>query len=102
MAIQISENQGVISVHGALDRQNVDRLNRYVSFFYGPSQRIVLNLEHVIEFDSGAAFALLKMFVKAVHSNSKLYIVGRKNEQLLHSLIETNTLDIWNRTNNLK
>ena len=102
MAIQISENEGVISVYGSLNRQNVDKLNQYVSRFFKPSERIVLNLERVKAFDSGAAFTLLKLFIKAVHHNSKFYIVGRNNEQLLHSLVETKTLAIWNQTNNLK
>lgn len=102
MAIQISENQGIISVYGSLNRQNVEKLNQYVSHFFKPAQRVVVNLERVKAFDSGAAFALLKMFVNAVHSNSRLYIVGRNNERLLHSLIETKTLEIWNQANNLK
>lgn len=102
MSIQISENQGMISVHGTLDKQNIDILNVYLSRLYMPAQRIVLNLERVIKIDTSAALALLKMFIKAVHYNSKFYIVGRNNETLLKSLRETNTLEIWNRTNNLK
>lgn len=102
MSLKVIENQGVFHVNGTLDCQNVQILNQQLSKYFRPAQRVILNLEQVVEFDSMAAYTLMKMFINAVHSNSKFSIIGMKNKKLLHILKETKTINIWCQTKSLK
>ena len=102
MSLQMIENQGVYHVKGILNHENVQILKDKLSRYFEPTQRVVLNLEKVIEFDSRAAFTLLKVYINAVHSNSKFSIIGMKNEKLIHILAETETINIWRQSKSLK
>ena len=102
MSLQISEIQGVFHAIGTLDRNNAQELSQHFTKYFKSAQRVVLNLEQIVEFDSHAAYALMKMYIKAVHGNSKFSIVGMKNKKLLHVLQETETMTIWYQTRSLK
>jgi len=102
MSIQVIENQGIFHVNGKLDKQNSLLLSQEVSKYFRPAQRVILNLEKVVEFDKRAANALMKMFINAVHCNSKFSIIGLKNKKLVQVLDETETIHIWQRTKSLK
>lgn len=102
MSLHISEIHGVFHANGKLNRQNVQLLNQHLSKYFKSAQRVVLNLEQVVEFDSHAAYTLMKMYIKAVHGNSKFSIVGMKNKKLIHVLQETETMNIWCQSKSLK
>lgn len=102
MSLQISEIQGVFHANGTLNRHNVQLLDHHMEKYLSSAQRVVLNLERVIEFDTQAAYALMKMYIKAVHNNSKFSIVGMKNKKLIHVLQETETMNIWCQSRSLK
>ncbi|MFK7810896.1 MAG: STAS domain-containing protein [Maribacter sp.] len=102
MSIQILENNGVFHVDGILDSQNAQVLNTYISKVINTTQHLILNLERVVEFDSKAAFMLLRIFINAVHSNTKFAVIGISNKKLIQVLQETETIHIWSQSKILK
>jgi ABC-type transporter Mla MlaB component len=102
MSVHISEKQGVFYIKGKLNSQNTQLLNQHMMKYFKSARRVVLNLEQIVEIDAKAAFVLLKMFINAVHFNSKFSVIGRNNEKLIAILKETETINIWSQSRILK
>ncbi len=86
MALQITECQGMFSVHGVLNAGNVQILNRHMDRFLDPQHKVILNLERVLEMDVCAALALKQLYRRAMRSNSILSIIGKQNKNILPAL----------------
>ncbi|MFD2587655.1 STAS domain-containing protein [Croceitalea marina] len=91
MALQITETRGMFSVHGELNSSNANILNRHMSRFISPNNHIILNLERVTNMDKCAAYALRKLYLKTMQSNSILSIIGLQNQNILSVMDETKT-----------
>ena len=91
MALQISECQGIFSVHGALNSGNAEILKRHMSLFINPNNPVILNLERVKRIDECASHMLRQLYISAMKSNSILSIIGQKNPNILEVMKKTKT-----------
>lgn len=102
MSLHLSESRGIVSVRGVLNYQNIEILNRHIGRSFQPYQSISINLESVTEFDNSAAFSLLKMFIKSVHTKRSFSIIAMQNKKVLKVLKETETFAIWTSAKRIK
>jgi len=102
MSLEILENDNVYHVNGTLTSKNIHILNKYISKVINTSKCVILNLEGVIQFDSKAAYILLKIFIDAVHNNTKFSVIGKRNKKLIQVLQETETMHIWSQSRILR
>ena len=86
MALQITEFQGVFSVHGVLNAGNAQLLNRHMNRFIDPENTVILNLDRVLDMDKSAALALKQLYRQAMRTNSILSIIGKHNKKILPAL----------------
>lgn len=84
MALQITEFNGVFSVHGVLNGANVAILQKHIGMFMHPDHPVVLNLERLKGIDSCAVHALRQLYIKAMRSNSILSILGKENNTIVN------------------
>lgn len=101
MSIEVTESYNTLTIKGELNRKSTEELSARVQKMFRPNQSICVNLEQVHRIDAHAAYALMKLFIKSMGTNSTFYVNAMKNKLVLQVLEETDTLNIWIRAQRL-
>lgn len=83
MALQISENAGVLEINGVLNAQNVNSLKNYFEALISQSSFIIVSLNKVIDMDKSSFDTIINLYKKALSKNKVFYIISEGNQKVL-------------------
>lgn len=83
MALQITENAGVLEINGVLNTQNVNSLKNYFEALISQSSFIIISLNRVIDMDKSSFDAIINLYKKALSKNKVFYIISEGNQKVL-------------------
>jgi len=92
MALQITNNNGILEIVGDLNAQNSNSLKNYLEACINYSSFIIISLNKVSEIEKGAFDVIISLYKKALSKNKVFYIIGRENQKVIH-LFETEKLN---------
>ncbi|MFX0558261.1 STAS domain-containing protein [Maribacter sp. CXY002] len=80
MDLRIKEINGVFSVFGNLNNQNISQLQEKITDCFLHRRQAVINLTSLVQMDNTSAIVLQKLYTNALRRNLNLLIVGRENK----------------------
>lgn len=83
MALQISENAGVLEINGTLNAQNATSLKNYFEALINQSTFIIISLNNVIEIDKSSFDVIINLYKKALSKNKVFYIISEENQKVI-------------------
>ncbi len=87
MELRITELNGVFSVFGNLNNQNIIMLQERITSYLVNQRQAVINLTSIVQMDNTSAIVLQKLYTNALRRNLNLLIIGRQNK------VVTNVMD---------
>lgn len=82
MALQITNNAGVLEMKGSLNAQNTVSLQNYFEALINQSNFIKLSLNNIDDFDETAFHVIISFYKKALSKNKAFYINGKENQKV--------------------
>lgn len=82
MALQITNNAGIIEISGKLNAQNAISLQNYFEALIMRSSFIIVSLNNVSELDKSSFNTLINLYKKALSKNKVFYIISEKNKEV--------------------
>ncbi|WP_299260265.1 STAS domain-containing protein [uncultured Aquimarina sp.] len=82
MALQITNNFGILEIEGEIKGTNVKSLKHHFEHLLQHKDQIVLSLENVKKIDISGVSALTKLYKKAMSLNKIFYIIGNNNKAI--------------------
>lgn len=82
MALQITNNAGIIEISGKLNAQNAISLQNYFEALIMHSSFIIVSLNNVSELDKSSFNTLINLYKKALSKNKVFYIISEKNKEV--------------------
>ncbi len=83
MALQITENAGIIEINGILNTQNANSLKNYFEALINESTFIIVSLNNVVEIDRSGFEVIINLYKKAFSKNKVFYILGEENKKIM-------------------
>jgi len=80
MALQITNNYGILEINGSIIKENTSALKNYFENLLGSTDRIILSVDHVKKIDSSGVQVLTKLYKKAILENKIFCIIGKENK----------------------
>lgn len=80
MELRITEINGVFSVFGNLNNQNIIFLQERITSYLVNQRQAVINLTSIVQMDNTSAIVLQKLYTNALRRNLNLLIIGRQNK----------------------
>jgi anti-anti-sigma regulatory factor len=80
MDFKITEVNGVFSVFGNLNCQNINQLQDKIVYYLQHQNQAIINLKSIEQMDNTSAIVLQKLYTNALRRNLNLLIVGRENK----------------------
>jgi anti-anti-sigma factor len=82
MALQITNNAGVLEIKGSLNAQNTSSLQNYFEALINQSNFIKLSLNNIVDFDKTAFQVIISLYKKALSKKKVFYIIGKENQKV--------------------
>ena len=82
MALQITENAGVLEINGTLNTQNATSLKNYFEALINQSTFIIISLNNVIDMDKSSFDVIINLYKKALSKNKVFYILSEENKKV--------------------
>lgn len=98
MALQITNNAGILEINGSLNSQNTVSLQNYFEALINQSSFIMLSLNNIIDMDKTAFYIIISLYKKALSKNKVFYIIGKENQKVV-DLFETEKLNYLLKSN---
>ena len=86
MALQITEFQGVFTVHGKLNAGNIQIFKRHMQPYVTPKNKVVLNLQYALDVDLTAAKEMLQLYLEANRLKCGLSFFGLRNKHIIGTI----------------
>jgi anti-anti-sigma factor len=83
MALQITNNSGILEINGSLNAQNTKSFQNYFEALLHNSKMITISLNNVIDMDINGLHTIVNLYKKALVSNKVFYIIGEENENVV-------------------
>lgn len=91
MALQLKQNNEVISVLGILNAENATVLKQHLTTFSKELESVILNLDAVTFIASSSAYALEQLYLDFVKNNRIIQIIGSENKHITETMRQTKT-----------
>ena len=98
MALQITNNAGILELNGSLNAQNTNSLQNHFEALINQSSFIMLSLNNIIDMDKTAFQAIIALYKKALAKNKVFYIIGKENQKVV-DLFKTEKLNYLLKSN---
>ncbi len=82
MALQITNNYGVLEINGNIVTENAISLQHHVEQLLYISDRVILSVDHVKNIDASGVRVLTNLYKKAMKGNKIFYIIGKENKKI--------------------
>ncbi|KAA1243288.1 STAS domain-containing protein [Aquimarina sp. RZ0] len=79
MALQITNNYGILEIDGDIKGNNVKSLKKHFEYLLQNKDQVILSLERVKKIDISAVDLLTRLHKKAMSLNKVFYIIGKNN-----------------------
>ena len=83
MALQITNNTGILEINGSLNSQNTVSLQNYFEALINQSSFIMLSLNNIVDMDKMAFQTIITLYKKALSKNKVFYIIGKENQKVV-------------------
>lgn len=83
MALQITNNAGILELNGSLNAQNTSSFQNHFEALINQSSFIMLSLNNIIDMDKTAFQAIIALYKKALSKNKVFYIIGKENQKVV-------------------
>ena len=83
MALQITENAGVLEINGTLNMQNANSLKNYFEALINQSTFIIISLNNVVDMDKSSFDVIINLYKKALSKNKVFYILSEENKKVI-------------------
>ncbi|MEC4003990.1 STAS domain-containing protein [Flavobacterium sp. SUN052] len=83
MALQITNNSGILEINGNLNSQNTNSFNNYFNALLESTNFITISLNNVVEMDINGLNTIVGLYKKALTKNSIFYIIGQENQRVV-------------------
>ncbi len=87
----ITENNELIEIHGHLNAQNMNSLNRHLELTKKYKDHLILSLDHLESIDPVSTKILEREYRQAATSCKVLTIIGRQNKSVRRTMRQTRT-----------
>lgn len=98
MALQITNNAGILEIKGSLNTQNASSLQNYFEALINQSSFIMLSLNNIVDMDKTAFQTIIGLYKKALSKNKVFYIIGKENQKVV-DLFEMEKLNYLLKSN---
>lgn len=98
MALQITNNAGILEINGSLNSQNTVSLQNYFEALINQSSFIMLSLNNIVDMDKMAFQTIITLYKKALSKNKVFYIIGKENQKVV-DLFEKEKLNYLLKSN---
>lgn len=98
MALQITNNAGILELNGSLNAQNTSSLQNHFEALINHSSFIMLSLNNIIDIDKTAFEVIVSLYKKALSKNKVFYIIGKENQKVV-DLFKTEKLNYLLKSN---
>lgn len=92
MALQITQNAGILEINGKLNAQNANSLKNYIEALIQTANFIVVSLNNVSEIDYSSFNIIVNLYQKAFEKNKVFYILPEENKKVI-DLFKSKNLD---------
>ncbi len=82
MALEITNNYGIMELSGNLIRENTRSLKKHFEQLLVKSDRVILSVDRVTKIDASGVQVLTTLYKNAMKHNKIFFIIGKENKKI--------------------